>query len=79
MKLQLIFNTQSECDAYFGGEPIPSKYLVIIKNVDLPDGGVVTNSALTTTNNIDGSVEEVGESALSYSYSSTFLRSRFKE
>lgn len=78
MKLQLIFNTQSECDEYFGEGGIPSKYLVIIKEYELPTGEVVTNSLLSSTNNISvdsGDVPvviETGESAMSYSYSVSY-------
>lgn len=70
-KLLYIFNTKSECDSYFV-DGIPSKALVIIKEISLPDGSVMTNSLLTTTNNIEvGKKEEVGESSLSYAYTST--------
>lgn len=73
-KLTMYFKNQAEVDAYFGaGQPIPSKFLVIIEEMELPSGEIVTNSAITSTNNIDqGVVENVGVSAMSYSYSMSY-------
>lgn len=70
MKTQIHFNTKEEMEAYFGNEPVPSKYLVIIGDEALKDGSVITNSLYTSTNNYSsGEFVEMGDSAVSYAYS----------
>lgn len=73
-KLTLYFKNQAEYDAYWGDQTPGSGFICVIENLELPDGDVVTNSALTTTNNIgdDFVVSNVGASALSYSYNLSY-------
>ena len=51
-KITIRFNSQAEKEAYFGNDPIPCKYLVIVN-----DGG---NEVLYTSSNNGGTQESQG-------------------
>lgn len=73
MKHTMYFETQDEYNRYWNGQEPASNYLCIIKKVELANGDVMTNSALTTTNNMEeGEMSDIGTSAITYAYVTTY-------
>lgn len=70
----LYFDTKADYDRYWAGTEPGSNYLCIIKEMQLPNGEIITNSAITVNNDIngDGTPSEIGTSAISYSYIMTY-------
>lgn len=64
MKTMMVFKTKSELESYFG-DSIPSKILAIVEDAKT-GSSYVTNALFSATNNIDGSFENIGNSAISY-------------
>lgn len=73
MKHTMYFETKEDYDRYWNGQEPSSNYLCVIKKVELPTGDVITNSAVTTTNNIDqGETVDIGTSCITYAYATSY-------